>query len=44
MITRFSVLNLHEVTIHLTNVVNGKAKPDQILTMQKSYQHTLIRY
>ena len=35
MITRFSVPNLHKVTIHLTNVVNGKSKPDQILTNAK---------
>ena len=35
MITRFSVPNLHEVTIHLTDVVNGKSKPDQILTNAK---------
>ena len=35
MITRFSVPNLHEVTIHLTNVINGKSKPDLILTNAK---------
>ncbi len=32
MISRFSVPNLNECTIHLTNVVNGKTIPDQILT------------
>mgnify|MGYP001196457117 FL=1 len=31
MITRFSVPNLNETTIHLTNVVNGKFAPDIIL-------------
>ena len=45
MITRFSVPNLHEVTIHLTNVVNGKSKPDQILTNAKilsTYTDTIL--
>ncbi len=45
MITRFSVPNLHEVTIHLTNVVNGKTKPDQILTNAKilsTYSDTIL--
>ncbi len=45
MITRFSVPNLHEVTIHLTNVVNGKLKPDQILTNAKilsTYTDTIL--
>ena len=45
MITRFSVPNLYEVTIHLTNVVNGKSKPDQILTNAKilsTYTDTIL--
>ncbi len=45
MISRFSVPNLHEVTIHLTNVVNGKSKPDQILTNAKilsTYTDTIL--
>ena len=45
MITRFSVPNLNEVTIHLTNVVNGKSKPDQILTNAKilsTYTDTIL--
>ena len=45
MISRFSVPNLHEVTIHLTNIVNGKLKPDQILTNAKilsAYTDTIL--
>ncbi len=45
MITRFSVPNLHEVTRHLTNVANGKSKPDQILTNAKilsTYTDTIL--
>ena len=32
MLTRFSVPHLHECSIDLTKVVNGKIKPDKILT------------
>ena len=45
MITRFSVPNLHETTIHLTNVVNGKIVPDKILTNAKilsTYTDTIL--
>ena len=45
MISRFSVPNLYEVTIHLTNVVNAKIKPDQILTNAKilsTYTDTIL--
>ena len=45
MITRFSVPNLNEVTIHLTNVVNGKIHPDIILTNAKvlsTYTDTIL--
>ncbi len=46
MITRFSVPNLHQCTIHLTNVVNGNTKPDQILTNAKilsTYTDTILQ-
>ena len=45
MITRFSVPNLHETTIHLTNVVNGKILPDKILINAKilsTYTDTIL--
>ncbi len=45
MITRFSVPNLHESTVHLTNVVNGKTYPDQILTNARvlsTYTDTIL--
>ena len=45
MITRFSVPNLHETTIHLTNVVNGKIVPDKILINAKilsTYTDTIL--
>ncbi len=45
MITRLSVPNLHESTIHLTNVINGKILPDQILTNAKilsTYTDTIL--
>ena len=45
MINRFTVPNLHECTIHLTNVVNGKIIPDLILTNAKilsTYTDTIL--
>ena len=45
MLTRFSVPHLHECSIHLTNVVNGKIKPDKILINAKilsTYTDTII--
>ena len=45
MLTRFSVPNLHECSIDLTKVVNGKIKPDKILTNAKilsTYTDTIL--
>ena len=33
MLTRFTVPHLHECSIDLTNVVNGKIKPDKIVNI-----------
>jgi adenine deaminase len=45
MLTRFSVPHLHECSIDLTNVVNGKIHPDKILTNAKilsTYTDTIL--
>ncbi len=45
MLTRFSVPHLHECSVHLTNVVNGKIKPDKILINAKilsTYTDTIL--
>ena len=45
MLTRFSVPHLHECSIDLTNVVNGKIYPDKILTNAKilsTYTDTIL--
>ncbi len=45
MLTRFSVTHLHECTINLTKVVNGKIIPDKILTNARilsTYTDTIL--